>query len=147
MAAAALAGAGALSTMAGAQQQGAAGQAAAQYNYQTNQYNAQIAIQQAKDEEAKLRVSARKTIGAARANYGASGVQMEGSPLDVLEESAANAEMDALSVRHRGELKAWSYKANAGLNLLEGESAKAASQIGVTSALLGGAANVYDKWK
>lgn len=147
MAAVAIAAAGTAMSMQASQQQSAAGQAAAGYNAQINMQNAQIARQEAAADEAKLRVSAKKSLGAARANYGASGVQIDASALDVLEESASNAEMDALTVRHKGALKAWSFEANAGLNLLEGNNAKTAGNIGSASALISGAGSVYDKWK
>ncbi len=146
MAAAAIAGVGTAMSMQGAQQQGQAGQAAAQYNYQVNQQNAKLAIEQAASEEQKLRVSGQKSLGAARANYGASGVQMDASALDVLEESAKNIEMDALEVRHKGALKAWSYQANAGLNLLEGEASARAGSMGAATALVKGAGAVYDAY-
>jgi hypothetical protein len=102
--------------------------------------NAADQAQQAARENARRQsIEARKRIGLMRANYGASGVAIEGSALDVLEESAANAELDRLTILHGGTLDANRYRA----------AGRAAFAQGVTSAagdLLGGAVSTYDAY-
>lgn len=60
---------------------------------------------QAFDDEMRLRVMARKQMGANQASIGASGLQMTGSALDVMQESAANVEHDAAAIRMAGNEK------------------------------------------
>lgn len=62
--------------------------------------NATLARQQGRVAEADFRRQARRRLGAARAAYGASGVDMTGSPLDVLGDEAAFAEQQALLIRY-----------------------------------------------
>jgi len=76
--------------------------------------NADLTRQQTNENERRHRTLARKKLGSLRANLGASGVTIDGSALDVLEESAANAELDALTIRHEGKLKELSQR-NQGL--------------------------------
>jgi hypothetical protein len=85
----------------------------------------------------RQKIDAQKQIGRVRANYGASGVTMEGSPLDVLEESARTAELDRLTILQGGKLRAQQYKAR-GQDALIG---------GITSAagtLLGGSLDFFE---
>src|SRR5262245_1420631 len=77
-------------------QQGQATRRAADYNAAVAQQNAVTARNNAAVDEQRQRMLARQTLGRARANYAASGVTMEGSPEDVLAESATQAEWDAL---------------------------------------------------
>lgn len=58
--------------------------------------------QRAREQERQYRVAGEKAIGAQRASIGASGIALEGSSQDALEESAANIELDALTIRHNG---------------------------------------------
>lgn len=74
---------------------------------------------------------ARRTRGAMRAAYGAAGVTVEGSPLDVLAESAAAAELDKLTTQYQGELTAKGFQADArGLD----QEASAEGRAGIFSA-------------
>jgi hypothetical protein len=93
---------------------------ASQYNEALDLANAKLSLQEAAEDERRLRVQNKKDIGQMRANYGASGVTIEGSPLDVLREGASIAELDALTVRHQGDVKAWAYENNARLDRFEG---------------------------
>lgn len=88
----------------GALQQGKAAQAAANYN-------AQSAEMEAQSREAAQRAQATRQLGATRAAIGKSGATSEGTPLMVLAESAANAEIDALNTRLTGQRQANLYRA------------------------------------
>jgi hypothetical protein len=55
---------------------------------------------------------------------------MEGSPLMVQEENAAQAEFDALNLRYKGELQAWDFLNQANLYGLYGQSALRAGEVG-----------------
>jgi hypothetical protein len=72
-----------------------AGQAASM----AGQYNAESARMEGAVREAAQRQQASRQIGAIRAGISKSGATAEGTPLMVLAESAANAEIDALNTR------------------------------------------------
>lgn len=135
-------GIGSAFSAAGAYQSGQAGAMAARYNADLAEKNAVLAIQQGAEEERRSRVIARKTIGAARANYGASGVSTDGSAMDVLAESAAAAEQDALNIRNNASMKADAYRAEARMERLRGSAAETAGTLGALGALFGGAGSI-----
>lgn len=100
-------------TIAGAATQGAGGflqaraaQKAAQQNVafaqEVGERNAQAILAQAGAEETRLRRDRARRLGATRAAFGAAGVQVEGTPLDVLADQVATAEEEALLIRHGG---------------------------------------------
>lgn len=64
--------------------------------------NAKAASDRAASEEDRLRSARRRQISAARAAFGSAGVQIEGTPLEVLSDMAREAEADALLIRHQG---------------------------------------------
>jgi len=126
-------------SVAGAMSSARAQANAANYNAAVASRNAAIARQQtAQDLETQQR-QARMQIGAMRAAYGASGVTPEGSPLDVLEQSASAAELDAQNIKYRGELKALGYSEEASLDSSQAGSALAFGNQQSASALLTGA--------
>ena len=88
---------------------------AADYNAQLARQNATLARQQYGEEERRFRERGAKQIGAIRAQLGATNLSLEGSPMDVIEDTAANLELDALTIRHRGELEALGYESEAQL--------------------------------
>lgn len=121
-------------------QQGKQAQASAKFKAEMAQRNATIARQQAAAEEEKQRRLGYMRQGAARAAYGASGVALEGSPLDILEQSAAQEELDALNIRYRGEIGAQSAEGQAALSRMRGDQALSAGYMGAGSAILMGGA-------
>lgn len=95
---------------------------------------------QAMDEERRIRDESSKILGQMRASYGASGVTMEGSPLEVLRESAKNAELDALYTRYAGEDRIRQLELEIAANKRRSESAQKAADYSNISTLfnLGG---------
>ena len=114
---------GTIVSVAGSVAGGVQGYQMAQYNAKVAQRQAQAAKMQAQFEEDRLRDKAARTMGSARAAYGKSGVLMEGSPLDVMAQSATDAEMDALALRWGGNLRANNYRAQARMDESEGNAA------------------------
>jgi hypothetical protein len=121
-------------------QQGQAAKNAANYNAQMEERNAQISRQNAAIEEEKQRRQGDLRLGSMRAGYGASGVAIEGSPLDILEQSAAQEELDALTIRYRGELGAYSSEQEATLSRYRGATAERSGYMQAGSSILMGAA-------
>lgn len=118
---------------------------AAKYNAQLAERNAQISRQQAAAQEERQRRQAYLQRGAARAAYGAAGVDLEGSPLDILEQSALQAELDAQTIRWKGEVGAGGYEGEAGLNRARASSAMTSGYMGAGSAILMGGVQLYDR--
>lgn len=128
--------------MQAAQAEGRAAKQAADYNAAIAQRNAGIARRQAQlDVDAQQRDKDRH-LGAMVAAYGASGVTMEGSPLDVLEASAVEAEREKQNIVYRGELRALGYYDSAALDAMAGENAMRRADASATNILLSGGAKV-----
>ena len=123
----------------GAQAQGQSAAAAQQFNADLAGRNATLARESAATDAAIQERQSRMQLGSIRAAYGASGVTMAGSPLDVLEMSVANAERDRQQILYRGELKALGYEDTRTLSLFGAESAKKQAEFTSYSSLLTGA--------
>lgn len=126
----------------GAVRQGEAEGAAADYNAAVDEQNAQLALKQAGEQERRTRLISRKQIGKQRANIGSSGITLEGSALDALEESAANAELDALNVRYQGQLQAYAYRTRSQLYRYQGKNARTTGYLNAAGILVGGIGDV-----
>ena len=131
-----------------AYQQGKAQQA--QYNYQAkvNEENAKIAQENANVqrqqgiEEARLqRIKAASTIGAQKTAMAANGVDVtQGTAVDVISDTAAMGELDALQTQYNYEMKARGYEAQAGnfqnqanLDVISGKNAYQAGKLNALS--------------
>lgn len=99
-----LAAAGGVMSAVGSIQQGKAAQ-------QAGEYNAQSALLEGQSRENAQRAAAERNMGTIRANIGKSGATTAGTPLMVLAESAANAEIDALNTRYTATRQADVYRA------------------------------------
>jgi len=95
------------------------------------QANAAAITSQAAYEERLQREQAARVMGAARAATAASGLVLTGSALDVIADSAAAAEMDALAIRASGRQRA-------AVALYEGRAALMGGIVGAGSAILSG---------
>lgn len=140
----------------GAAQQGKAAQQQAEYDAGVSRRNAKVLEMQAAVEgqqaaraEEKQRREGRKVMGQQAAGLAQAGVGFSGSALDLTAESARNIEMDALNIRYEGQLKAQGLMADAESQrykaegqIFAGKQAKAASRIGVASALISGGAGI-----
>lgn len=120
-------------------QQGRAAQKAAEYNAAIDEQNAKLVDEQARYDERISRKESNRAMSKIRANYAFAGVTLDGSPLDVLQESAVNAEQDALLIRHKGEVNALAYRNSATLQRYQGKQEKNASYISAASTLLSSA--------
>lgn len=102
----------ATSVVGGMQQQAAAktqaqmAQQAAEINAQNSERLAERATQEAAANEQRQRERDRILRSQQIAAVGHSGIQMEGSPLDVLAYNAGQQELDALTIRYEGQKQA-----------------------------------------
>jgi 1-aminocyclopropane-1-carboxylate deaminase/D-cysteine desulfhydrase-like pyridoxal-dependent ACC family enzyme len=137
----------------GAIQQGNAANAQAKANAQAAQYNANLKVMQAgverqqagAKEEAQRRRS-RQMLGAQRAAIAQAGIGLGGSALDIAEQSELMAELDSLTIRYEGELRAKGLLAQADMDRysadvykFSGKQAKKDSFMRAGTAVLSGA--------
>lgn len=124
--------------------QGVAANKMAKYNESVSEGYATAARDQAAFDEARAREQAQRALGARRAGYANAGITLEGTPIDVLGDAATDAEMDALSLRRRGEFESWSRLADAGAQRTRGRAALQSGFMDAGSTLLNGASRI--KW-
>lgn len=122
-----------------------ASQNAANYNAQVSEFNAANQRAVANQQEEAQRRQARQVLGAQRAAVSQAGIGTSGSAADVMQQSATDAELDALSLRYEGDLRARGMLAEADLQRYDaqvaGMNAKAAQRAGYMNAvgsILGG---------
>ena len=163
-AASAALGLSAVSTIVGVKGQMDQGKAAnnqAQYNAGISRKNAVAAEYAAKDailrgqrDELTTRLEYKQIKGKQRAAFAANGVVVdEGSALDVVLDTVAIGEFDALTVRSNAAKEAFNYReqgeefsSQAWMQTVAGKDAKRAGYMGAAGSFLGGAASVADKW-
>lgn len=126
---------------------GQAQQAAGEYNAEVAEQQAVAARGSAAVDEEASRERSRRLQAAARAAYGASGVaQDEGSPLLVMMDNAAQAELEAQRIRYGGELAATGYGNQATLARTQGRQAAEAGTVGAGISLLSSGASIGTRW-
>ena len=123
--------------------QGQAAGAAADYNAAIMAQNAKAARDQARaDAEDKAR-EAHRYLGSLHAAFGASGLSMEGSALDVYEDQSREAALAVHRVLYSGDLRAAGLEAGASLEKMKADTSRTAGYIGAASQVAGGAATYY----
>jgi hypothetical protein len=141
-----------------------AGQAAKQagdYNAAIARNNQIIAERAAVDAETRGDIAAdeqrRKTAriaGAQRAAFGSSGLAIDSATsMDILGDTAAFGELDALTIKSNAQREAYGYRvqgmnyqAEEAMSRVRGKNANTAAQISAASTLIGGAASGGDRW-
>lgn len=138
--AAALAVAGAAVSAVSAIQQGRAAEELAEFETDQARLEAQRARAQASADEQAQRARARRFFATQQAAAAKSGLAPVGSPLEVFAESAAEAEIDALSIRAAGSVESARLLRQGEIRRFEGRQARRASFFRAGATLLGGAA-------
>jgi len=111
------------------------------YNAAVSDRDATAAEQSAEYEAGLKRKETERLLGRQRALYGKSGIAFEGSPLLVMEETAAQGELDALMIERSGTLYGERYRSEGELSRMKGKSAGRAGYYGAGTTLLTGAGN------
>lgn len=145
----------------GKYQEGQATKTAALYQAQVAKNNAEIADTLASNAVATGRVKTENQsrkgaaiAGRIKAAQAANGVDVNsGSNVDVQQSQREQAQLDTETTMHNAELegygyrtRATNYQAEAGLDVMKGEQAEKAGEIGAVSTLLGGASSLGSKW-
>lgn len=131
----------------GQYQQGQAQERAYGYQAAVQERNAQIAKQNAEYDAQRQSARLRRAIGSQRAAVLASGIQMEGTALELQQDTVQQAEMDRLAILYGGEINYQNARSEAELSRMQG---KAAGQAGTTAAfgtVLGGFGQGYSTYK
>lgn len=132
----------------GSYKQGKAAQAAAKFNAQIAEQNAQIAREQARQQVQQHDREQYLRLGKIRAAQGkAGGVADEGSVLDLLGDTAAQGEIARQDIVYRGELSARGYTNTAAVERFEGKAARSQSYLRAGSELLTGAVTTGSLFK
>jgi hypothetical protein len=142
-------------------QAASAAQAQARYQAQVAQQNQELARRQQADalqrgqvaEDNRRRMTAQQ-IGQQTAALAAQGTDLDGSPTDILGDTAATGELDARTIRANAAREAYGYEVQ-GLgygNTAAMEYSRAANStytpnyLGAGASLLAGASTLSDKW-
>lgn len=136
-------GAGALMSYYGQQQQAEASKKAGELNAQSAEENAAISMRRAQEDARQFMIGFRKDTAQNRAQVGASGIQLEGSPLEVLQDNAASAERDYQNIIAGGTANRDAYYRSAKISRATGQAQSDAAQTGAAASLLQGAGSVY----
>jgi len=132
--------AAAVVSAAGAIYSGEQSRKASSQNADIQEQAAANAEAKAKYDEDRHRQSVEKLLSAQRALYGKSGLDMSGSPLLVMEDTAAQGELDALAIRYGGDVSAAQSRSAANLSRMQASSYQTSSYFQAGSSLLTGAA-------
>lgn len=134
-------------SMMGAKYQADAGKAAAKTTQMQEEADAVDSINRNRIAEERQREKTSLLIGRQKAVMGANGLDLtSGSPLDVIGDSAALGEMDALTIHNNGERERDFHLANAQKAAMQGKVAGDTGQFQMAGAALGGISSVADKW-
>ena len=141
------AGLGAVGTVAsigGQLASGAQQQSAAAYNARVAKAEADSARAAADYEARQYQDKARRLIATQRTEAAASGLGLEGSVFDVMDQTAAEAAYDALLIRHAGDVRASQSMSDAALSRLQGKFARGDSYYGAAGTFLTGASRLAE---
>ena len=118
----------------------------AQERKKTAAYTAKLAEEAGEESMAMAGIEAerhrdkiRRLKATQRASYAKSGVTMEGSPLEVLADTQAQADLQEMIIRHGGQVEANAYERKGMFARRAGRSAETAGYISAGSSLLQGA--------
>lgn len=134
---------GTVASSLGQMQQGNAQAQASLYNAQVAQNNATQARYAADVEAQKEGERTRRLLSTQKALLSKSGVDLEGSPLLVLEETAALGDVNQQFARYEGDVKAKGYEAQAELDRYQARMAKSSAATSAGTSLLRGFNRIY----
>ena len=127
----------------GAMKQGNDANSADQFNAAQRRIEGQAALDQSTQQEAQQRQSSREALGKQAAAVGAAGIGYGGSSAKVMDQSAINAELDALHIRYRGQFTNYGYQAEANALEAEGRKKKQSGWISAAGSILQGVGSYY----
>lgn len=121
--------------------EGKQAQRAAEFNAATMEAEARIARAQGGAREEQQRRRAREFLGTQRAAAGQAGVGLGGSIADVLGDSAAEAELDALNIRYESNLQALGMENQAAITRWQGKELKRQARAKAVASIISGSSD------
>lgn len=122
--------------------QGNQQKAMANYQRQVNEQNAQASRQAAQAKIANQRRAAKFTYGSQLARLGGMGALAEGSPLDIMGQSAGQEKYDEMVTEYEGEVQAVNFQQKAALNKYQADIAGYNIGLNTTTSVAKGMASV-----
>lgn len=116
--------------------------AMANYQRKVNEQNAKASREAAQAKIENQRRHAKFTYGSQLARLGGMGALAEGSPLDIMGQSAGQQEYDNMVTEYEGEVQAIQFQQQAALNKYEADIASYNLGLNVTNQVVKGAAKV-----
>lgn len=118
---------------------------AASYNAQAAwaERNAQLARQKAEYDVSRQRDNASRIAGRQRATALASGIDLAGSPMDVMQDTVAESELDVQAIRYGAELQAQSYEMDARMSRMNARRERTGGFFGAISPFLSAGTKIY----
>lgn len=116
--------------------------AVANYQRQVNEQNAKASREAAQAKIENQRRQAKFTYGTQLARLGGMGALAEGSPLDIMGQSAGQQEYDNMVTEYEGEVQAIQFQQQAALNKYQADVADYNLGLNVTSQVVKGAASI-----
>lgn len=113
---------------------------------------AQDALQRGEAAEQKQRTRAGLMAGTQLARLAGQGTTLDGSPADLIGDTAAAGELESLTTRNAAEREAWSQRVKGAqygseADLAQFRQASAGDNgVGIATSLIAGAGSVADKW-
>lgn len=122
--------------------QGNQQKAMANYQRQVNEQNAQASRQAAQAKIVNQRRAAKFTYGSQLARLGGMGALAEGSPLDIMGQSAGQEKYDEMVTEYEGEVQAVNFQQKAALNKYQADIAGYNIGLNTTATVAKGMASV-----
>lgn len=116
--------------------------AVANYQRQVNEQNARASREAAQAKVVNQRRQLRFTQGTQLARLGGMGALAEGSPLDIMGQTAGQAEYDNMVTEYEGEVQAIQFQQQAALNKYQADIADYNLGLNVTGQVVKGAASI-----
>ena len=137
----------AAASAAGTVYQGVQANKAAKYNANVREQDAIAANKKAEYDADIHRERIRQVLSKQKALIGAAGLDMSGSPLLATLDTVEKGELDALAIRHGGEVQGQRYRSEATLSRMQGKSAQTGSFFKAGGTLLAGGLKTYKAYK
>jgi len=118
----------------------------AKYNAQVADNEATARQQEADYQTQQVKDRARRLLSTQRAQVGASGLDLEGSPLLVMEETAGQSELDALMIQHSATADEAKLRSQAAIDRMDSGNYLASGLVKSGAKLLSGGTSVYDNY-
>ncbi len=138
--------AGALVSAYGAKRNGQEANNAAQFNANQTEIEALDTIERGNNEEARYRREISQIIGSQRAAFGARNVKVEGTALDLLNDTTRIGEQDALTIRSNTNKEVRGLYSQASELRRQGRAAKKNSLFQAGGTLLTSGASAYGSY-